>query len=336
MDARIMRILAGLIFALGFSLLVWRVCCTIGCGRLLADHTRPTLPAGRFRRTPGGAISPDASTSSSSSHLRVLCMVVTSPQHHEGRARHVRATWANEEDPNACPATLYLTSATHPELPRVIISNYSSYDELWGKVLEGFRALDSSRADWFLKTDDDTFVIYRHLVNLLAGLNASQPLYLGLPYQFDLLDGRLVDYMSGGAGYLLSKTALRRLQKTTLQECHYPGPTIFEDVNMGACMNALDVEIVDTRDQLGRPRFLPYPPWLLIDPASKHDPKYSWLKLRSKYPFEFGVQHLSDRVISFHEVRNPVQFYLLQYLSQEVNLLLPGMAAPFTALSHHP
>lgn len=49
-----------------------------------------------------------------------------------------------------------------------------------------------------------------------------------------------------------------------------------------------------------------------------------------------GMEHLSDQVISFHEVRNPSDFYLLQYLSQELCLLPSGTADPFTVLSNHP
>lgn len=84
---------------------------------------RSSLQSKSFRWSPGGE-SPGGG-SSSRGHPRVLCMVVTSPEHHEDRARHIGATWGNRDDPNACPDTHYLTSAPHPELHNVIISNYS-------------------------------------------------------------------------------------------------------------------------------------------------------------------------------------------------------------------
>lgn len=56
-----------------------------------------------------------------------------------------------------------------------------SYEDLWGKVVDGFLQLNASAADWFLKADDDTFLIYPNLLNLLEHLDPSEPLYLGLP-----------------------------------------------------------------------------------------------------------------------------------------------------------
>lgn len=47
--------------------------------------------------------------------------------------------------------------------------------------MDGFLRLNTSTADWFLKADDDTFLIYPHLLNLLAPLDPSEALYLGLP-----------------------------------------------------------------------------------------------------------------------------------------------------------
>lgn len=46
--------------------------------------------------------------------------------------------------------------------------------------------------------------------------------------------------MSGGAGYVLSRAALIRLQDPYAPaRCRPPGQTRFEDVNMGYCMAAL-------------------------------------------------------------------------------------------------
>lgn len=41
--------------------------------------------------------------------------------------------------------------------------------------------VNASVADWFVKADDDTFLIYPNLLELLAPLDSSEPLYLGLP-----------------------------------------------------------------------------------------------------------------------------------------------------------
>ncbi|XP_042206146.1 glycoprotein-N-acetylgalactosamine 3-beta-galactosyltransferase 1-like isoform X2 [Homarus americanus] len=153
---------------------------------------------------------------------------------------------------------------------------------------------------------------------------------------FPLQDEDALEYMSGGAGYVLSREAVRRLQDTNVKECHVPGLTSYEDVNMGACMKALGVTAGDTRDSLGRPRFLPYPPWVLLDPSLQYQSKYSWLQRLSKYQFNFGAEYLSDQAVSFHEVREPLHYYLLQYLINEVRLspaAWPSLQTSFP--SHH-
>lgn len=262
---------------------------------------------------------------------RVTCLVVTSPGHHEDRARHQGAAWRDPRPPTPCPKTFFLSSASHPDLPNVILSNYTGYEDLWGKVLHGLRAVDAASAQWFLKADDDTFLLYPRLLDLLGEFDSSVPLFLGLPLVFtDESRSLRVEYMSGGAGYVLSSPAVRLLQKTLLQECHLPGLTSYEDVNMGACMAALGVRTGDTRDALGRARFLPYPPWVLMREDLQQQPGYSWLQRMSKFPFNFGIEHMSDRVVSFHEVRDPRDFYALQYLTSDLKVLPEGADSPFT------
>ncbi|KAG7155193.1 Glycoprotein-N-acetylgalactosamine 3-beta-galactosyltransferase 1-like 6 [Homarus americanus] len=93
---------------------------------------------------------------------RVVCLVVTSPQHHEDRARHLGSTWGKSGHPSACPDTIFLTSAPHQDLdqwrsliaqlfavdhtrapqlaegvPPFAWSNCYLYEDLWGKVLKG-------------------------------------------------------------------------------------------------------------------------------------------------------------------------------------------------------
>lgn len=280
------------------------------------------LPRGQFVKSSAG--DPKGVTSHAP---RVLCMVVTSPQHHKGRASHLKATWG-QQGSGACPNTVFLTSAPDDALQNVIISNFMSYEDLYGKVVDGFLRLNTSAADWFLKADDDTFLIYPHLLKLLAPLDPSEPLYLGLPLIYRPEGGEEITYMSGGAGYVLSRAALARMQAATAPtHCRHPGHTRYEDVNMGHCMAALGVRAADTRDSLGRPRFLPYPPWRFLQP--KPHPDFTWLVNFSKYEFHFGAGSLSDLVVSFHEIRDPVDFYLLQYLVYDLQHLPPGTSRPF-------
>ena len=53
--------------------------------------------------------------------------------------------------------------------------------------------------DWFLKTDDDTFMVVENLKKLLSPFDSNESVHFG--HHFKYLGG----YFSGGAGYVLSR-----------------------------------------------------------------------------------------------------------------------------------
>ena len=68
-------------------------------------------------------------------------------------------------------------------------------------------------ADWFLKADDDTYIIVENLRHLLKDKNSSDPVYFGHKLRIDSVQQGI---FSGGAGYVLSKEALRRSDRVKL------------------------------------------------------------------------------------------------------------------------
>ena len=102
-----------------------------------------------------------------------------------------------------------MSSETDDDLPTVQLNMSEGRDNLWGKTKNAFKYVYQNYFedyDWFVKADDDTYMIIENLRYLLKDFNPSHPLYFGRKFKPYVEQG----YMSGGAGYVLSKEALRR------------------------------------------------------------------------------------------------------------------------------
>ena len=81
---------------------------------------------------------------------------------------------------------------------------HQAYDQIWGKTKYGFKKAYEElydKIDWVMKADDDTYVILENLRFLLSDYNSSDPVWFGCEFDVIVKEG----YMSGGAGYVLSK-----------------------------------------------------------------------------------------------------------------------------------
>ena len=78
------------------------------------------------------------------------------------------------------------------------------YSRLWGKVRSIWKYLEEHHLgdfDWFLKADDDTFIVVDNLRRFVERRNPRTPIWYGAK----LKNPKVKDgYQSGGAGYLLS------------------------------------------------------------------------------------------------------------------------------------
>ncbi|XP_029022834.1 glycoprotein-N-acetylgalactosamine 3-beta-galactosyltransferase 1 [Betta splendens] len=240
----------------------------------------------------------------SSNGARVLCWIMTGPKNIESRVRHIRQSWAQR-----CGTVLYMSSV-ETDFPTVGLNVSEGRENLYWKTIRALQYIHQHHlndADWFLKADDDTFVVVENLVHVLAKFDPEEPLYLGRHYAPFVRQG----YMSGGAGYVLSKEALRRfVQGFSTGSCSHS--STIEDLALGQCMEKMKVQPADSRDLRKRQTFHPYPPdyYLLRQPQRPRP----WYLLYEHYPPVEGPGCCSDFAVSFHYIHS-VQLYVLQYLT---------------------
>ncbi|EDV94070.1 GH25080 [Drosophila grimshawi] len=190
------------------------------------------------------------------SEVRILCWIMTSPANHQKKARHVKRTWGKR-----CNKLIFMSSAKDEELDAVALPIGEGLDNLWGKTKEAFEYIyehHMNDADWFLKADDDTYMIVENLRYMLYPYNPNTPVYFGCKFKPYVKQG----YMSGGAGYVLSREAVRRFVVEAI-----PNPKLCkkentgrEDVEIGKCLENVKVLAGDSRDTNGRGRFFAFVP----------------------------------------------------------------------------
>uniref|UniRef100_A0A336LUX7 Glycoprotein-N-acetylgalactosamine 3-beta-galactosyltransferase 1 n=1 Tax=Culicoides sonorensis TaxID=179676 RepID=A0A336LUX7_CULSO len=238
--------------------------------------------------------------------VRVLCWIMTGPKNHMTKARHVLNTWGHR-----CNKLLIMSSEYDENLDVVALPVQEGRNNLWAKTKEAFKYVYKHHlndADWFLKADDDTYVIVENLRYALHSYPTTYPIYFGCRFKPYVKQG----YMSGGAGYVLSKEALIRFVEEAIPDpkmCRQDAAGA-EDVEIGRCLQNVHVRAGDSRDFELRARFLPFVPEGHLIPSDNHD---WWYWKNIWYDIKEGLECCSDYAVSFHYV-NPKLMYMLDYL----------------------
>lgn len=248
--------------------------------------------------------------------VRILCWILTTPKNHQTRAIHVKRTWGKR-----CNKLVFVSTHYDKSLDSIALNVSSDAPSMtWGKTKRAFQYIYQhyrNDADWFLKADDDTYVILENLRYFLYAYSTNDPIYFG--YKINQADTLRHGYFSGGAGYVLSQNALHRFSTALSSKhddhmhsnCRFDSDSGVEDLEMGKCMESLGVLAGDTRDEMKRGRFFHNTPEAHLIPGKIDMSQWYWK--HKWYQSVEGLNCCSDNAISFHHIR-PQQMYVLDYL----------------------
>ena len=205
---------------------------------------------------------------------RIFCMILTTPGNYHTKAEAVKTTWARR-------CTGYGLFYTRQEDRETLPDGFpldipEGREHLTAKVLKALQISyreTSEKIDWFLKADDDTYVIMENLKYILSRQNPEASLYIGGTSSEFLPHG----YNGGGAGYVLSKEAARMM----IELGDHFGCTLdggFEDLEIGRCLSKFRVFPVNTRDEENRLTFHPDHPLRLLEGHMEHFNAYTYTR----------------------------------------------------------
>ncbi|KAF7638929.1 hypothetical protein Mgra_00001451 [Meloidogyne graminicola] len=232
-----------------------------------------------------------------SKRIKILCLITTIKDYHKSRAIHVKNTWAKH-----CNKFIFISSVNDYTLPSIKFNITEGREFLWGKTKAAFQyAYDHyiNKFDWFLKADDDTFVILENLRYMLMPHSSEEPIYFGCKFKPFVKQG----YMSGGAGYVMSRKSLKLLVEegfTNASACS-EGSEGSEDAEIGVCLENVGVKAGDSRDALGRHRFMPFTPENHMNLKLAGEDFWIWKYMY--YNIEKDQKCCSEYAISFHYIR---------------------------------
>jgi glycoprotein-N-acetylgalactosamine 3-beta-galactosyltransferase len=252
---------------------------------------------------------------------KIMCLVYTMETAHANSIRAIRETWAS-----GCDGFLAFSTRSDPRIPAISLPHDGpeDYNNMWQKVRSIWRFVGTHYAgdfDFFLMGGDDLFVLPQNLRNYLRSFSPDDDHFLGRRFKGGGKDNY---FNSGGAGYTLSRSALKKFVSIGLDhpQCHPNGRTSMEDVMIAECLaRVLQIHFEDTRDAQGRERFHPFSPgshfsWKPPAPGKNAD----WYEQYNKeWGLKLGKDCCAPDSVSFHYMKKPAMVRHLHSLLYNCN-----------------
>lgn len=164
--------------------------------------------------------------------VKILCFVITTVSKLDKTIPVVNATWGRR-----CNKILFVLCPSNKKEPQFLSTCHigEGSQHLTGKVRHAFQVSYDQYLndfDWFLKADDDTYLVMENLRFVLSHHNPDEPGYLGYHFQKFMHQG----YSSGGAGYVVSRRGVKELIEKgfKMDICKKDGE--IEDKYIGQCL----------------------------------------------------------------------------------------------------
>uniref|UniRef100_A0A3P9JPF9 Beta 3-glucosyltransferase b n=1 Tax=Oryzias latipes TaxID=8090 RepID=A0A3P9JPF9_ORYLA len=172
------------------------------------------------------------------SKSKVFVAVKTCEKFQSERVPVVKATWEK-----SAGLLEYYSDVIDASIPTVSLGVPNTDRGHCGKtfaIVRRFWSQAATKADWLLIVDDDTLISLPRLRRLLRCYDPEEAVSLGERYGFGLMQGGY-SYTTGGAGMVLSRTAVSRLLSSG---CGCYSDDAPDDMVLGRCFTFLRVPII--------------------------------------------------------------------------------------------
>ncbi|CAB9521946.1 acetylgalactosamine 3-beta-galactosyltransferase 1 [Seminavis robusta] len=238
----------------------------------------------------------------------LLCFVMLAHDQYGVRAHQVMDAWGPRCDKLLFVGAKEEENATSIPHVKLLEKEEDTPGELSRKAHRAWKHIYDNHVDdydFFMKADLDTYMLMDNYFSFIKRLDPSIPHYFGR--QFKELRNPARTFVAG-ASVTLSRAALQRLgrafnndnkQSNKCSTASWKEHGHGDDVALAHCLATLGIYSLDTRDELGRERFMVFNVDFMKSDVNL--PSEDWYT-RMAFNSKIGPGCCSDKAICFHYV----------------------------------